>query len=384
MSTTSLALPADPPSGRLRPCTRRAANRRTRAAAAALIAAGHPALTGLAPETRRVYASTWVRFQAFQGAHPDRPLAQQVTAFLAPLARETAVNALATLQRFLDPAELPIEAKPLTFPTDPVPETLLGRSVRTRAQNIWLHRRFLAWQAQHPELPLYTQVVTWLTTTGMSPSRQKRARTMLRHFLPENSIPWKRVPAPRYRRDKARLQRTLLTATERERVLEAARTPMARAMCWVAYAARRAEICTLTWGDIDWESGTLAVRHGKGGRSDMTVLHPKALDALQAWRAVSPTPGSERLIFPGWHGRPMRPESLSERIRRLFRRAGVARPYRGVHAFRRTFATEYLQTHRGDLAGLQTLMRHEDIAVTALYIFLQPTDLAPRVAQVAL
>jgi hypothetical protein len=38
----------------------------------------------------------------------------------------------------------------------------------------------------------------------------------------------------------------------------------------------------------------------------------------------------------------------------------------------------------GDLAGLQVLLRHEQLSTTGKYLFLEPEDLAPRMAALEL
>jgi len=44
-------------------------------------------------------------------------------------------------------------------------------------------------------------------------------------------------------------------------------------------------------------------------------------------------------------------------------------------------ATRFLKANPGDLRGLRRLMRHEHLATTTLYRFLEPDELAPRLAR---
>jgi integrase len=71
-------------------------------------------------------------------------------------------------------------------------------------------------------------------------------------------------------------------------------------------------------------------------------------------------------------------------VRELLRGAGLWRQWRGPHAFRRTFATEFLRARPGELRRLQVLMRHRQLATTVLYDFPEPSDYAGAVAGLSL
>jgi site-specific recombinase XerD len=55
-----------------------------------------------------------------------------------------------------------------------------------------------------------------------------------------------------------------------------------------------------------------------------------------------------------------------------------------VHRFPRTFATEYLRANPQDLEGLRCLLRHDNVATTARYVYLDAADLRDRLERVAL
>lgn len=61
-------------------------------------------LAHLTPRSRRTYAGTWRRFQAFQQCHSDLSFPDQLRAFLAPLTPRHAADVRTALFRFL-PAE---------------------------------------------------------------------------------------------------------------------------------------------------------------------------------------------------------------------------------------------------------------------------------------
>jgi integrase len=65
-------------------------------------------------------------------------------------------------------------------------------------------------------------------------------------------------------------------------------------------------------------------------------------------------------------------------VRRILERAGLGTSGLGcAHRFRRRLATTYL-------AGLQKLMRHTQLSTTGRYLYLEPEDLAPRMAALEL
>lgn len=52
-----------------------------------------------------------------------------------------------------------------------------------------------------------------------------------------------------------------------------------------ATGCRRAEVCRLTWRDIDWERERLTFSRVKGGRARSVPIHCEALRHLAAWRS---------------------------------------------------------------------------------------------------
>ena len=142
------------------------------------------------------------------------------------------------------------------------------------------------------------------------------------------------------------------------------------AMLAVLYGGglRRAELCGLDLADFDAESGTLAVRRGKG-RQDRTVyLTPQVCRFLRAWTRER---GSELgpLFTPVSSAAQvrvtrMRGESLWYILRRRQRQAGVE----GItpHSYRRAYVTDLLDAGV-DVFTVQRLAGHADAITTARY-----------------
>jgi integrase len=132
---------------------------------------------------------------------------------------------------------------------------------------------------------------------------------------------------------------------------------------------------------VDLRRGLVYVLHGKGDRSSWTLLTPEAVAALEALRAAV-RPADDDLVLPSrLTGEERSPTALAGWVYKLLRRAGLHGPGRSPHGLRRTAATLYLRHNPGDLKGLQKILRHEHLATTVLYVYLNPNDLAPRLAR---
>ncbi len=143
---------------------------------------------------------------------------------------------------------------------------------------------------------------------------------------------------------------------------------------------RAAELCALTVGDVDLQSGEVRVRRGKGGRGRLVYLGAAARRAVWRYLLERGRPTGEAPLFcgrdPAWPGRdgrfPLTPDALLRLLKRLGERAGVV----GVHPhrFRHTFATEYLR-NGGDVLTLQRLLGHRSLAMVQRYAEIAGADL---------
>ncbi|MDK2013987.1 MULTISPECIES: tyrosine-type recombinase/integrase [unclassified Deinococcus] len=117
---------------------------------------------------------------------------------------------------------------------------------------------------------------------------------------------------------------------------------------------RASEITSLTWGDVDLDSGTLLVRHGKGGKSRRVFTSTSLLEDLQA---LGPQASDQPVI-----GRT--PESARQRLRTLCRRVSV--PYLGLHALRHTAGTRLVRAGF-QLQDVAEHLGHSDVQTARTY-----------------
>jgi integrase len=108
-----------------------------------------------------------------------------------------------------------------------------------------------------------------------------------------------RIPCFDESRDR-RLVRRALTTDELARLFDAAGERGRRLWYALAYYAglRRGELRRATWGDVDLEHGTIAIRNRKAGRVDVLPLHPDLVEELRAARPLlAPAALSTSRIF---------------------------------------------------------------------------------------
>lgn len=259
-------------------------------------------------------------------------------------------------------------------------------ATRSRAEYERLVARFESYRASLEAAgtkPATFVEVAQLWVFSLPPSVQRVGRAALKRAHPD-ACNWDDVNVVRYRRNENRLRESVLAAPHRATLSDVITTSRDRAMVACLYTLRRAEVAALRWRDIDLGSGVAAVV-GKGGKATWTMLTPSAQAALAEWFTDAGEPPDADPVFPNRWGRCYAPQTIGDRVQRLLTKAGLWSPGAGcAHRFRRVFATEYLRANPQDLEGLRRLMRHDSIATTSSYVYLQPEDLASRVARVKL
>jgi site-specific recombinase XerD len=128
---------------------------------------------------------------------------------------------------------------------------------------------------------------------------------------------------------------------------------------------RSVEVARLELADVDWRAGELVVR-GKARRQDRLPLPADVGEALAAYLARGRTPAGARRLFLTCKAPrgPIRADLVGEVVERACRRAGVPRV--GPHRLRHALAAELLRQGAG-LAAISQVLRHQDLATTALY-----------------
>ena len=128
---------------------------------------------------------------------------------------------------------------------------------------------------------------------------------------------------------------------------------------------RSIEIARLELGDIDWRAGEIVVR-GKARRRDRLPLPTEVGDALVAYLMWDRMPAGVQRVFLTCRAPrgPIRADLVGDVVERACRRVGLV-PV-GPHRLRHALAAELLRQGAG-LVAIGQVLRHQDLATTALY-----------------
>ena len=142
---------------------------------------------------------------------------------------------------------------------------------------------------------------------------------------------------------------------------------------------RSIEVARLELRDVDWRAGELVVR-GKARRRDRLPLPAEVGEALVAYLSCGRNPEGARHLFLTCRAPrgPIQADVVGDVVERACERAGL--PHVGPHRLRHALAGELLRQGAG-LVAIGQVLRHQDLATTALYAKVDLGALR-RVAQV--
>ena len=187
------------------------------------------------------------------------------------------------------------------------------------------------------------------------------------------------------------LPRNILTPAEAKRLIESIPTQKPRdirdrAILEVMYATgiRRAELVSLTIYDVEMQTGTMRIEHGKGDETRLVPLTETAVTALKLYLEESrpcfaTEPGQIRLFVSSRSGGRLDADD----IRRIVRKAGKnARIKKHItpHTLRHTCATHLLKG-KADIRQIQKLLGHRRLSSTEIYTHVDLGDLAEVISR---
>lgn len=128
---------------------------------------------------------------------------------------------------------------------------------------------------------------------------------------------------------------------------------------------RSIEVARLELRDVDWRAGELVVR-GKARRLDRLPLPAEVGEALVAYLSGGRNPADAVHLFLTCRAPrgPIRADLVGDVVERACIRAGL--PQVGPHRLRHALAGELLRKGAG-LVAISQVLRHRDLATTALY-----------------
>ncbi len=231
-----------------------------------------------------------------------------------------------------------------------------------------------------------THIRTYLLAkeeAGLSPQTvHHSAQTIKRfcNFLVEEDLlqisPFRRVKMPKV----PQVLQPALTREEAQRILAACNGPQDTAVILFLLdtGVRRDEFLALNIGDVDFKSGVVRIRSGKGGKGRTVYLGARARKALNRYLMER---GPVGLGEPLWVLKTEDHHLADERMTRsalrfLLKRLGDKAEVQNCHAhtFRHTFATWSLRAGI-NIYALQALMGHSDLQMLRKYLNLADEDI---------
>lgn len=136
---------------------------------------------------------------------------------------------------------------------------------------------------------------------------------------------------------------------------------------------RRAEFCALNIEDVDFSTGAVEIKHGKGDKRRTVFIGQKTKRLLRKYLRTRKELRLDSPVFVTSKGERLSYAGLRQIFRRRATHAGLEKTP-GAHDFRRTFAVEALRNGI-DLATLSRIMGHTSVSTTMRYLHLLDDDL---------
>ena len=126
---------------------------------------------------------------------------------------------------------------------------------------------------------------------------------------------------------------------------------------------RVSEVIHLKVNDIDWTSGRLVVRAGKGNKDRTLWLNEADLELFGHWRGRKAV--QAELLFTTLKGAELDTRYIREMVKRLAKKAGIPKDVH-PHTLRHTFATD-LYRETKNIRLTQKALGHSDLSTTMIY-----------------
>ncbi|MTI49214.1 MAG: recombinase XerC [Firmicutes bacterium] len=129
--------------------------------------------------------------------------------------------------------------------------------------------------------------------------------------------------------------------------------------------ARRSEVLSMNWYDIDFGKQTITIRKGKGKKERIVPLHENLFSAL--WEYLQTRlPLSNQAIFISDLGNRMSVSNFQTLFKRYLKKSGLEDKRYTIHKCRHSFAS-LLHQNGVDLLSIKELLGHEDLNSTKIY-----------------
>ena len=130
------------------------------------------------------------------------------------------------------------------------------------------------------------------------------------------------------------------------------------------------EICRVKKHDIDFNSQTLLVKEGKGGKDRITILPTKTAHALEYF--IKTIKEDNPYLFQTYRGH-ISERSFQERLSKAIRDSKISKDF-GLHDLRHSFAINLLNK-KVDIETVRKLLGHSSLRTTQIYLQCMTIDL---------
>ena len=228
-------------------------------------------------------------------------------------------------------------------------------------------------------------------SVGTQANRLAAVRKFFSWLLSEQQIAYNPATTLQLPKQPQRLPRGVLTKTEARRLIEATPTTKTRdirdrTILETLYATgiRRAELIALTIYDVDLQTATLRIEHGKGNTKRVVPLTQSAIAALklyleEARSSFAHEAGQVRLFVSSRSGGPLDDDDIVRIVAKASTRAGIKK-HVTPHTLRHTCATHLLKG-RADIRQIQKLLGHRRLSSTEVYTRVELSDLHEVIAR---
>ena len=145
--------------------------------------------------------------------------------------------------------------------------------------------------------------------------------------------------------------------------------------CALDLGLRSSEVAHLRLDDIDWDTGTITLRHTKGRREDIMPLPEATGQAIAAYLRDERPKTQHRMVFARHmtpREQPIGSDLVRKTIRQAYARAGL--PHTRSHLLRHTMASRLLASG-SSLKEVADVLRHRSLNTTLIYAKLDSSRL---------
>ncbi len=187
------------------------------------------------------------------------------------------------------------------------------------------------------------------------------------------------------------LPKNILTPQEAKRLIESIPTKKPRdirdrAILEVMYATgiRRAELVNLSIYDVEMQTGTMRIEHGKGDETRLVPLTASAQSALKLYLEESRScfaiePGQINLFVSSRSGGKLDAADIVRIVQKAARAAKIKK-HITPHTLRHSCATHLLKG-KADIRQIQKLLGHRRLSSTEIYTHVELGDLAEVISR---